>query len=60
MRVKGCDIQLQYRKTGANKRRFLVNGVERESVYDEVAQTEKIYFTDAELAQGKLTIETLD
>ncbi|MBQ3506692.1 MAG: hypothetical protein IJA89_07985 [Clostridia bacterium] len=60
MRVKGCDIQLQYRKTGENKRRFLVNGVERASVYDETAQTEKIYFTDAELAQGELTIEALD
>ena len=60
MLVKGCEVTVLYRNQGKDKRSFIVNGKARDSVYDEKAKTEKIYFTNEELKQGKLIIEVLD
>jgi hypothetical protein len=60
MIVKGCEVSVLYRNQGKDKRSFIVNGKARDSVYDEKAKTEKIYFTNEELKQGKLIIEVLD
>ena len=56
MQVKGCDITVEYKKTGEGKRRFTVNGIERNSAYDPKTKTQTVYFTNEELANGALSI----
>ena len=56
LNVKGCVLSISYEKGNSNKREFIVNGKAKESVYDERAKTDKIYFTNEELACGKLEI----
>ena len=56
MQVKGCDITVEYKKTGEGKRRFTVNGIERKSAYDPKTKTQTVYFTNEELANGALSI----
>lgn len=51
--VKGCKISLTYQKSNEQKRTFIINGVEKQTFYDEKAKTEKIYFTNEELALAK-------
>ena len=56
LKVKGCEISLDYRKGDDDMYEFIVNGERRQSFYDEDAHTQKIFFTNEELARGKLEI----
>lgn len=56
IRVKGCDVSLTYEKGAGDKREFIVNGQKQDGVYDERAKTQKLYFTNEQLACGSLEI----
>ena len=56
LKVKGCEISLDYRKGDDDMYEFIVNGERRQSFYDEDAHTQKIFFTNEELACGKLDV----
>ena len=57
--LKGCDVTLSYKNTGAGQRKYLVNGAERAMTIDKISATPEIYLTNEEL-KGSLKIEIVD
>ena len=60
MQIKGAEVSVIYKKTGEGKRRFVVNGREREPAFDDKAKTQALYFTNEELNGGDLVVEVCD
>jgi len=58
--VKGCSLSLRYLNKGIGKRSYLVNGIKKQSIYDEKRQTQTIYFSNDELNSKTLKIEVID
>ena len=61
LRVRNCNVEIVYRKKGTEeKRQFLVNGENRESVYNERLKSYALYLSDEELLCGNLFVEVID
>ena len=60
LRLKNCNLTLEYKKEGKSQRKFIVNGQERKSCYDDKAKTQSIYFTNEELNGKDILIQVID
>ncbi len=60
MQIKGTGVSVIYKNTGKGKRRFVVNGKEKNSTLDDKTKMQALYFTNEELKKGDLTVEVID
>ena len=52
LNVKGANVTIAYKKTGANERTFFVDGVEKQGVYNAKTATKELRFSQAEWKDG--------
>ena len=57
--IKGKNLVLDYKNTGAGSRRILVNGKEAETQFDNIMKTKKLYIPTSQLQDG-MVITVID
>ncbi len=55
--VKNCKLHIYYKEAQKKGRRYIVNGIQRNSVYDPVMNLDKLWISNEELKGKKLDIE---
>ncbi len=59
VRLKNCNVVISYQPEKDSKRRFYVNGVERNGVYDKVLQLNKLWIANEELNCKEINIQVI-
>lgn len=59
IKLKNCNMVISYKQDKNNKRRFFINGKQRNGEYDKVMQLDKLWISNEELKSKDIKIEVI-